>query len=254
MITPTKGKRKTKAQGKDKRYCCCCCLVASVVSDSVWPHRWQPTRLPRPWDSPGKNTGVGCHFLLQCVKGKVKVKSLSHVWLLVTPWTAAYQAPPSMGFSRREYWSGVPLPSPDKRYESYENAESFSQVILLLLFKSTRLKSLDPWPHFIVLVFQTYSTPCLAIMHLLIPLSDSFLLILITMAASYTREHVIIFLKIHLLMFLVALGFHRCAWPCSRCEWEPLSSLRCGVFSSQWFLLWNTGSRHLGFSSCGTWA
>ena len=42
----------------------------------------------------------------------VKVKSLSHVWLLATPWTAAYQAPPSMGFSRQEYWSGVPLPSP----------------------------------------------------------------------------------------------------------------------------------------------
>ena len=45
-------------------------------------------------------------------KWKVKVKSLSHVWLLATPWTAAYQAPPSMGFSRQEYWSGVPLPSP----------------------------------------------------------------------------------------------------------------------------------------------
>ena len=45
-------------------------------------------------------------------KGKVKVKSLSRVQLLVTPWTAAYQAPPSMGFSRQEYWSGVPLLSP----------------------------------------------------------------------------------------------------------------------------------------------
>ena len=43
---------------------------------------------------------------------KVKVKSLSHVRLLVTPWTTAYQAPLSMGFSRHEYWSGVPLPSP----------------------------------------------------------------------------------------------------------------------------------------------
>ena len=42
----------------------------------------------------------------------VKVKSLSHVRLLATPWTAAYQAPPSMGFSRQKYWSGVPLPSP----------------------------------------------------------------------------------------------------------------------------------------------
>ena len=40
------------------------------MSDSVRPHRRQPTRLPRPWDSPGKNTGVGCHFLLQCIKVK----------------------------------------------------------------------------------------------------------------------------------------------------------------------------------------
>ena len=49
--------------------------VTSVVSDTVRPHRWQPTRLPCPWDSPGKNTGVGCHFLLQCMK----VKSESEV-------------------------------------------------------------------------------------------------------------------------------------------------------------------------------
>ena len=45
------------------------------MSKSVWPHRWQPIRLPRPWDSPSKNTGVGCHFLLQCMK----VKSESEV-------------------------------------------------------------------------------------------------------------------------------------------------------------------------------
>ena len=45
-------------------------------------------------------------------KWKVKVKSLSHVQPSATPWTAAFQAPPSMGFSRQEYWSGVPLPSP----------------------------------------------------------------------------------------------------------------------------------------------
>ena len=59
-----------------KQHCCCCCRqVAAVVSDPVRPHRRQPTRLPRPWDSPGKNTGVGCHFLLQCMK----VKSESEV-------------------------------------------------------------------------------------------------------------------------------------------------------------------------------
>ena len=56
-------------------------------------------------------------------KWKVKGKSLSHVWLFVTPWTAAYQAPLSMGFSRQEYWSAVPLPSP-----------SFFIVSLLLIF------------------------------------------------------------------------------------------------------------------------
>ena len=55
--------------------CCCCCQVTSVVSDSVQPQRRQPTRLPCPWDSPSKNTGVGCHFLLQCMK----VKSESEV-------------------------------------------------------------------------------------------------------------------------------------------------------------------------------
>ena len=49
--------------------------VASVVSDSVQPHGLQPTRLLCPWDSPGKDTGVGCHFLLQCMK----VKSESEV-------------------------------------------------------------------------------------------------------------------------------------------------------------------------------
>ena len=178
------------------------------MSDSVWSHRRQPTRLPRPWDSPGKNTGVGCHFLLQCMevksesevaqscptpsdpmdcsppgpsihgifqarvlewvalafstfssaaaaakslqscptlfdpihgsprgspvpgilqartlewvaisfsnawKWKVKVKSLSRVRLLAILWTAAHQVPLPMGFSRQEYWSGLPLPSP----------------------------------------------------------------------------------------------------------------------------------------------
>ena len=49
--------------------------ITSVVSDSVRPHSWLPTTLPCPWDSPGKNTGVGCHFLLQCMR----VKSESEV-------------------------------------------------------------------------------------------------------------------------------------------------------------------------------
>ena len=84
--------------------------VTSVVSDSVRPHRRQPTRLPRPWDSPGKNTGVGCHFLLQCRKVKSEREVAQSCPILSDPMPAAYQGPPSMGFSRQEYWSGVPLP------------------------------------------------------------------------------------------------------------------------------------------------
>ena len=51
-------------------------------------------------------------------KWKEKVKSLSCVWLFATPWTVAHQAPPSMGFSRQQYWSGLPLPSPFVSYNS----------------------------------------------------------------------------------------------------------------------------------------
>ena len=62
-------------------YICVYLSLAAAAAKSlqscptVRPHRWQPTRLPRPWDSPGNNTGVGCHFLLQCMK----VKSESEV-------------------------------------------------------------------------------------------------------------------------------------------------------------------------------
>ena len=65
--------------------CCCCCCVASIVSDSVRPHRRQPTRLPHPWDSPGKNTGVGCHFLLQCMKGKSESEVTQSCFTLCHP-------------------------------------------------------------------------------------------------------------------------------------------------------------------------
>ena len=136
------------------------------MSNSVRPQRGQPTRVPRPWDSPGKNTGVDCHCLLQCMKVKSEsevaqscptpidpmdcslpgssvhgifqarvpewgaisfsrgsslclislllllLSRFSHVQLCATPETAAHQAPPSLGFSRQEHWSGLPFPSP----------------------------------------------------------------------------------------------------------------------------------------------
>ena len=75
----------------------------------------------RPWDSPGKNTRVGYHFLLQCMKVKSKREVAQSCLTLATPWTAVYQAPPYMGFSRQKYWSGVPLPSPPSEHRQNEN-------------------------------------------------------------------------------------------------------------------------------------
>ena len=67
---------------------------------------------PRPWDSPGKNTGVGCHFLLQCMKVKSESEVTQSYPTPSDPMDCPNQAPLSMGFSRQEYWSGLPLPSP----------------------------------------------------------------------------------------------------------------------------------------------
>ena len=67
-------------------------------------------------------------------KWKVKVKMLSCVWLLETPWTAAYQAPPSMGFSRQEYWSGLPLSS---RVTLLQSLIIYRTIHLIHCFKSS---------------------------------------------------------------------------------------------------------------------
>ena len=93
---------------------------------TVQPQSWQPTRLPRPWDSPGKNTEVGCHFLLQCMK----VKSESEVvQSCPTPSDPMDCSPPGstvhgifQGFSRQEYWRGVPLPSPISHASNAQNS------------------------------------------------------------------------------------------------------------------------------------
>ena len=88
-----------------------CCQVTSVVSDSVRPQRQQTTRLPRPWDSPGKNTGVGCHFLLQCMKVKSESEVDQSFPTLSDPMDCSLPGSSIHGFSRQEHWSGVPLPS-----------------------------------------------------------------------------------------------------------------------------------------------
>jgi len=81
-------------------------------------------------------------------KWKVKVKSLSCVRLLATPWTAAYQAPPPMGFSRQEYWSGVPLPSPIVLLQPAKNSPNSSSTSDGLLVASHPIRNPVPKSYF----------------------------------------------------------------------------------------------------------
>ena len=75
--------------------CCCCCKVTSVVSDSVRPHRRQPTRLRCPWAYPGKNTGVGCHFLLL---------SLEQIWIILPPGEKEICLEVMAAIPKAKYW------------------------------------------------------------------------------------------------------------------------------------------------------
>ena len=96
------------------------------MSNSVRPHRRQPTRLPCPWDSPGKSTGVGCHFLLQCMKVKSESEVAQSCPTLSNPMDCSLPGPQSMGLSRQEYWSGVPLQDgkyPFKKHQSRERKQ-----------------------------------------------------------------------------------------------------------------------------------
>ena len=102
------------------------------MSDSVQPHRRQPTRLLCPWDSPGKNTGVGCHFPLQCMKVKSESEVTQSCPTLRDPMDCSPPGSPSMGFSRQEYWSGVPLPSPSDS----SSGQKFSDCELLIYFRN----------------------------------------------------------------------------------------------------------------------
>ena len=104
---------------KESCCCCCCCKVASVVSDPMQPIDGSPPDSPVPGILKARTLEWVAISFSSAWNWKVKVKSLSRVRLLATPWAAAYQAPPSMGFSRQEYWSGVSLPSPIKKAEPW---------------------------------------------------------------------------------------------------------------------------------------
>ena len=136
------------------------------MSNSVRPQRRQPTRLPHPWDSPGKNTGVGCHFLLQCMKVKSESEVAQSCLTLSNPMDCN-QAPPSMGFSRQEYWSGVPLPSPAHSLNGSKWQKEFiilcpqdRTLIVDQISSSFRLFKLYVLNSIILLVFLHYQIQC----------------------------------------------------------------------------------------------
>ena len=84
------------------------------MSNFVWPHRRQPTRLPRPWDSPGKNTGVGCHFLLQCIKVKSESEIAQSCPTLCDPMDCSPPGSSIHGICQARVLEWGPSPSPRK--------------------------------------------------------------------------------------------------------------------------------------------
>ena len=110
------------------------------MSASVQPHRRQPTRLPVPRILQARTLEWVAISFSNAWKWKVEVKSLSRVRLPATPQTAAHQAPPSMGFSRQQCWSGVPLPSPMEHLDKPLKTLSPSQVCISSLINTLILQ------------------------------------------------------------------------------------------------------------------
>ena len=137
---PKKQKPRTRWLHKRILSNICCCLVTSVVSDSVRPHRRQPTRPPHPWDSPGKNTGVGCHFLLQCMKVKSESKVAQSCPTLSDPMGHRLPGSSFHGIfqARVLEWGAIAFSNP-----------TFREELMIIL----KLKKLQRKEH-----FQTHST------------------------------------------------------------------------------------------------
>ena len=80
----------------------------AAAAELIQLYKWQPSRLRRPWDSPGKDTGVGCHFLLQCMKVESEREVAQSCLTLCNPMDCNLPGSSVMGFSKQEYWSGLP--------------------------------------------------------------------------------------------------------------------------------------------------
>ena len=101
------------------------------MSDSVQPHRRKPTRLPHPWDSPGKNTGVGCHFLLQCMKVKSESEVAQSWPTLRNPMDCSLPGPSIHGIfqARVLEWGAIAFSVFNARKHDNDNEEGLSLII-----------------------------------------------------------------------------------------------------------------------------
>ena len=100
------------------------------MSDSVWPHRRQPTRLPRPWDSLGKNSGVGCHFLLQCMKVKSESEVVQSCPTLSDPMDYSPSVSSVHGIIQARVLEWVPLLYWNIKYYFFLRSEHFLSLCL----------------------------------------------------------------------------------------------------------------------------
>ena len=128
------------------------------MSDSVQPHRRQPMRLPRPWDSPGKNTGVGCHFLLHCMKVKSESEVAQSCPTLSDPMECSLPGSSVYGIfqARVPEWGAIAFSSNNLLHffltgpQLKERRKQWQPTPVLLPGKSHRQRSLvgcSPWGH-----------------------------------------------------------------------------------------------------------
>ena len=157
------------------------------MSDSVQPHRWQPTRLRHPWDSPGRNTGVGCHFLLQCMKGKSESEVTQSCPTLCDPMDCSPPGSSIHGIlqARVLEWvaiafsTGLPVHHQLLEFTQTHSIESVIPSSHLILCCSLLLSPIPPsirlfsnesilcmrWPKYWSFSFNTLATSCEELTH-----------------------------------------------------------------------------------------
>ena len=128
------------------------------MSDSVQPHRQQPTRLPHPWDSPGKDTGVGCHFLLQCVKVKSESEVAQSCPTLSDPMDCGPPGSPIHGIfqARVLEWGAIGCPllkQTLKRLQNVHGATLHTNLVLENLFLGSNQLYMLTCNEFIIVIF-----------------------------------------------------------------------------------------------------